>query len=821
MPLDLVRYVHDIALRDGRTVHIRPIRPDDLDAMMQMWSRLSMDTVRLRFFAPRRMEREQMRHFTEVDHEDRFALVAARGDRLIGVSRFDRLPHDPHAAEFAVLVEDAEQGNGVGTALLRSLLIPAQDLGITNFKGSFLRDNRRMREVLTAAGFEPVFTTVDGAVETSFRAVPSDMFLRSTDEQDRRAAVEALRAVLVPDTVAVIGASRGTDKLGGMVFANLLGGYRGAVYAVNPNTDEVQGQPAYPTVEDCPHVPDAVVVCVPPAAVVDVVTAAARAGSRAAVIITAPSGDDTDGRSLDLLDVARSHGIRVVGPASMGVLNAAVDVRMNATISDAFPDPGGLAFLSQSGALGLAILARTRALGLGVSSFVSVGAKSDISGNDLLQFWESDDATDVILLYLESFGNPEKFGRIARRVGRSTPIVAVKAGRSSASGRGATEGGAIYADDAAVDALFAQAGVIRTRTLAELFDVASVLSTQALPAGRRVGIISNGTGPGTLAADACDAAGLEICELAPATRARLEALLPMSTRVNNPVDVSPSTPAPVYGDALRAIADDPAVDLVLSISVPPVGTRSGDITKEIAAARADIDGATPMVSVVMAAAEDGSDGTATGVPSFAFPEDAARALGHIAQYAEWRRRPLGHVVEVTDADVDAARSIVDDALADGDDRRLTDTQAREFLATVGLTVSDRDVARGDGVTMVVGVRHDPTFGSVLLVGIGGALVDLLGDVRIRVHPVTEHDVDDMLAELRGFPLLIGDTGAAPVDLDALRNVLFRVNALVEVVDEIEELDLQPVVAGPDGVRLDGVRIRLTDRGHRRGGHLAS
>jgi acyl-CoA synthetase (NDP forming)/RimJ/RimL family protein N-acetyltransferase len=814
MPLDLARYVHDAAMRDGRTVRIRPIRPDDLDAMMQMWSRLSMDTIRLRFFAPRRMEREQMRHFTEVDYEDRFALVAARGERLIGVSRFDRLPYDPHAAEFAVLVEDAEQGNGVGTLLLRSLLAPAQDLGVRNFKGSFLRDNRRMREVLTAAGFEPVFTSVDGAVETSFRAVPSDTFLRSADERDGRAAVEALRAVLMPETIAVIGASRDPDKIGGMVFANLCRRYRGTVFAVNPHADEVQGEPAYPTVGDCPQVPDAVVVCVPPEAVVDVVTEAAQAGSRAAVVITAPSADDTDIQALDLPHVARSHGIRVVGPASMGVLNATDDVRMNATVSDAFPGSGGLAFLSQSGALGLALLARARALGLGLSSFVSVGAKSDISGNDLLQFWESDDATDVILLYLESFGNPQKFGRIARRVGRSRPIVAVKAGRSTASRQGATDHGSVYADDAAADALFAQAGVIRTRTLAELFDVAVVLSTQQLPAGRRIGIISNGRGPGTLAADACDAAGLEISELAPATRDRLAELLPLSTRVHNPVDISPSTPAPVYGDALRAVADDPTVDLVLSVFVPPIGTLSGDIAKEIAAARAAIDDATPMASVVMAVTDDVDDGARAGVPMFTFPEDAARALGHVAQYAEWRRRPLGHVVEVTDTDVDAARSIVEDALADRDDRHLGDRQTHELLATVGLTVSDEDAGRDGGVAMFVGVRHDPTFGSVLLVGIGGAVVDLLADVRIRLHPVTDHDVDDMLAELRGFPLLVGDTGAAPVDLDALRNVLFRVNALVEAVDEIEELDLQPVVAMPDGIHVGGGRIRLARHGHR-------
>jgi acyl-CoA synthetase (NDP forming) len=362
-----------------------------------------------------------------------------------------------------------------------------------------------------------------------------------------------------------------------------------------------------------------------------------------------------------------------------------------------------------------------------------------------------------------------------------------------------------------VDALFAQAGVIRTRTLAELFDVASVLSTQALPSGRRVGIVSNGQGPGMLAADACDAAGLELPRLAPSTRDALDRLLPVSTRLDNPVDISPSCPAPVYGDALRTLAADPAVDIVLSIFVPPIRTSSDDIAAEITAARADVDDATPMVSVVMAATEGRDDDAGPSVPRFAFPEDAARALGHIAQYSEWRRRPLGHVVEVTDADVEGARTVVEEALAGTDDRVLSAARARDLLSTVGLTIAGEGVTAREGVPMVVGVRRDSTFGSVLMVGIGGALVDLLADVRIRLHPVTDSDVDDMLAELRGFPMLTGETGGARVDLDALRNVLFRVNALVLATDEIEELDLQPIIALPDGISIGGVRIRLARR----------
>lgn len=836
MPLqDLERYAADAKLRDGRTVHLRAITPDDLDAMMDMWSRLSADTIRLRFFAPRRMDREQMRYFTELDYHDRFALVATRGDRIVGVSRFERLPDEDHAAEFAVLVEDAEQGRGIGTALLRGLLDAAQDLGVSHFKGSFLPENRRLRNVLADAGFEPAFTNAHGTVETSFRAVPSERFLHSSDEQDRIAAVEALRAVLAPETIAVIGASRDEQAIGGLVFGNLRGSFQGDVYPVNAGADVVQDVTAYAAVRDCPTVPDVVVVCVPADQVVDVVAEAAQAGATAAVIISAgfgEAGPQGARRLEELRRVAHAHGIRIVGPNCMGALNASEAVRMNATFATVFPRAGRAAFLSQSGALGLAILSAARRLGIGLSSFISVGDKIDISGNDLLQYWESDPDTDAILLYLESFGNPQKFGRIARRVGRTTPIVAVKAGRTSAGRRISERGPSpVHANDEAVDALFSQAGVIRTRTLAELFDVASVLSAQPLPGGRRVGILTNGGGPGLLAADACDAAGLEVCELTPRTQRRLREVLPPTALVGNPVDVASSTPARAYGAALRALADDPDVDMVLAIFVTPYVTRTEHVAGEIAAARTDIAAATPMVTVFMSDQEHTAELTAAGVPTFSFPEDAARALGHVARYADWRHRPLGHVVEVTDADVPAARDLVDAALGDEDGCRLTAGQARALLATFGVDIagdgSDAggdatgdDATGGGGVGMVVGVRHDPTFGTVLMVGMGSGLVDLAGDVRIRLHPVTDHDVDDMLSELRGFPLLDGHRGSPRRDIDALRTVLFRIGALVEAVDVIDELDLQPVTVLSSGVRIGGatVRLRRHDRSVPAGAH---
>lgn len=904
---DLGRYTQDAVTRNGRTIRIRPITADDLDAMMDMWSRLSMETIRLRFFAPRRMDREQMRHFTEVDYVDRFALVAERSDRILGVARFDRLDEEPQAAEFAVMVEDAAQGQGIGTALMRALLTPAQDLGITNFRGDILRENRRMQNVLKDAGFEPAFMSMQGSVETSFRAVPSEKFLLSVDDQDREAAVAALRAVFSPESIAVIGASRDVQSIGGLVFDNLRQGrYQGAVYPVNPAANVVQSVAAYATIADCPSVPDLVIVCVPAEHVIDVVTDAAQAGALAAVVISGgfgESGSEGAEREQQLFDVARRHGIRIVGPNCMGVMNASDDLRMNATFSPVFPDPGTVAFSSQSGALGLAILAGAKRRGLSMSSFASVGNKIDISGNDLIQYWESDAGTDVILLYLESFGNPRKFGRIARRVGRTKPIVAVKAGRTTAGVRaesGST--GALTAGDVAVEALFQQAGVVRTETLSDLFAVAAVLANQPLPSGRRIGILTNGRGPGILAVDACEAAGLDVAVLAPETCDELRSFLPPAAGVENPVDMVTSASAETYGHALRALAGDPNVDMVLVIFIPPVVTTVDDVADAIVAAREDIGPEKPLVSVFMSEAGMPPALAEARIPGFGFPEDAVRALGQVTQYAQWRRRPLGHVVEVTDVDEAAARAVVDQALTGTDELRaegslgrrksragarnelwLSAAQTQELLDSFGIptarvrTVTTPEAAADaqreldaivavklaapvhkteiegvrlgidtpdqaaeavheitaalreyrredllddgfmvqemvtDGREMLVGVSHDPTFGPVLMVGLGGTLAELMADVSVGIHPVTDNDVDDMLINLRGYPLLAGYRGARPVDVLALKNVLFRVSALVEAVPEIAELDLNPVFVRTSGVAAVDARVRLSTR----------
>ncbi len=897
---DLDSYAADARLADGLTVRLRPIRSDDLTRMLALWSRLSPETIRMRFFAPRTMDDQQMRYFTEVDYSRRFALVAETAGRIVGVSRFDVLDEDCRLAEFAVLVEDAEQGRGIGTALLRGLVQPAHDLGVQGFTGDVLRENSRMLRMLRDAGLTPAFAGAGTIVETTFSTTPTEAYLSTGDEQDRLAAVAALRAVFQPSSIAVIGASRDPTTIGGLVFDNLLRGrYHGPVYPVNPSAGHVQSVAAYKSVADCPTVPEMVLVCVPAPLVEDVVHEAARLGSKAAVIVSSnfsEAGEEGAERERILMRTVRGHGIRVVGPNCMGVLNADLDYRMNATFSQVFPPPGRVAFSSQSGALGLAILAAAQRLGLGLSSFASIGNKADLSSNDLLQYWEADPDTDVILLYLESFGNPRKFGRIARRIGRTKPIAAVKSGRTAAGERAASSHtGALAAGDVAVEALFRQAGVIRTETMEELFNVATILANQPVPAGRGVAILTNGGGPGILAADACESHGLVVGELAPETLRRLSELLPAEAGIRNPVDMIASATAEAYGRAMRILADDPRVDSLLVIFVPPVVTRAEDVAHEMVTAAAAINrdlpdaARVPVVSVFMSEEGLPAELAEAGIPSFRFPEGGAQALGHVARYGEWRARPLGSVVQVDDADVGAARGVVAEALAragDADDVWLDAREADRLLAAFGITTAQSrvvatpeeaaaaqaelgtavavkaaapvhktelggvrlglgrpeqvadavrqirgdlvragraDVADagfliqemvGDGVEMVVGVSHDETFGPILLVGMGGILVELLKDVSVRIHPLTDVDVEEMLAGLRGRPLLAGYRGSDPVDVDALKALLFRVSALVEEVPEVDELDLNPVFVRRRGIAAVDARIKLS-RAHAR------
>ncbi|MFP4635885.1 MAG: GNAT family N-acetyltransferase, partial [Nitriliruptoraceae bacterium] len=587
----------DHVLKDGTTIHVRRIRPDDKERMLGMWSRTSPESRRLRFLGPFDLNESNVARFTDLDPELQYAVVATRGrgehERIVGVARYERDPDRPDHAEFAALVEDAEQGRGVGTVLVRQVALAAADGGITHLSGDILADNVRMLNLVRELGLEYHSGHDGGVVRSDLETTITERFLDVVAAEERQAAEAALRRFFRPERVAVVGASRNRGSIGGLVLDNLLrGGFSGVIYPVNPNADYVQGVTSYPSLSQCPQPPDLVIVCVPAKLVNDVIDEAGALNVGAVCVVSsgfAEIGGEGVELQEDLAGRAHAHGLRLVGPNCMGLLNGAEDVRMNATFSSTFPAPGRVSMSSQSGALGLAVLDHVHALGLGIATFVSVGNKADISGNDLLLYWENDPDTDVILMYLESFGNPRKFSRIARRVSRQKPIVAVKSGRTTAGVRAAgSHTAAIASGDRAVAALFEQTGVIRTETLEELFDVASLLSNRGLPSGRKVGVLTNAGGPGILAADALESNGLEVPRLSDRTIEQLQEFLPREAGVTNPVDMIASASPESYGRALRVLAEADEIDLVLVIFIPTALTGLDPVAAAVVEADEDV-----------------------------------------------------------------------------------------------------------------------------------------------------------------------------------------------------------------------------------------
>jgi acetyl coenzyme A synthetase (ADP forming)-like protein len=679
------RWEADVVLSDGATMHVRPIKPSDADAIVAMHQRLSAETIYLRFFTPLpALSPAMLERFVNVDYVDRMALVGELGDSLIGVARYDRLPPPAGAAdaggtgaeaEVAFLVDDAHQGRGIGMILLEHLVATAKDVGICRFVADTLPHNQRMLRVFHDAGFVAERTFADGVVRVTFPIDPTEASVEAMNERERTAAAQSVRRLLAPRTVAVIGASRRRGSIGHRVLRNLLEGeFAGPVYPVNPTAHQVGSVLAYPSVLDVPDTVDLAVIVVPAAEVPGVVEACARKRVGGLVVISSGFAErDSHGAELErqIVAEARRNGMRLIGPNCIGVVNTDPQVRLNATFSPVTAPRGRIGFMSQSGGLGVVILEEMVRRGLGISTFVSVGNKADVSSNDMLQYWDGDDKTDVVLLYLEAFGNPRTFARVARKFSRRKPIVAVKSGRSPAGTRAASmHTAALAATDAAVDALFRQTGVIRVDTLEDLFDVAQLLASQPLPAGRGVAIIGNAGGPGVLGADAAEAAGLTVPELSPATQEALKRVVKLGAVVRNPVDLDPEATPDDFEQALAVVLADVGIDAAIAIFVTPLSPPLDDVAAAIVTAAATTSHKPVLASVLgrrlvlgHSAERDGRGGPALPpVPSFAFPESAVRALARVADYAEWRNRPEGSIPDFPDVDRVAARLVVTTAL---------------------------------------------------------------------------------------------------------------------------------------------------------------
>jgi acetyl coenzyme A synthetase (ADP forming)-like protein len=703
---------HDAVLADGSTAHIRPVTVLDGPVVAALHSRLSPETVRLRYFGahPQLSDAELGRLVGEAE-PDHVVLVAERAGDLIGIAQYDRIPASD-LAEVAFVVDDAHQGLGIGTLLLEYLASEGRRNGIKRFAADTLLENNVMVQVFRDAGFTQRSVLESGVIRVVMDIAPTLDALASLYERDRKAAARSMGRLLRPRSIAVVGASRSPGTVGHELVRNLVsGGFQGPVYPVNPTAAHIASLPCFASIEAIPGVVDLAVVAVPATAVPGVVEACGRKGVGGLVIVSSHFAEDgVAGAALEreAVHLAHSYGMRVVGPNCFGVLNTDPEISMNATFARDTPMSGRLGFASQSGGLGIAILAEAKKRGIGLSSFVSMGNKADVSGNDLLSWWSEDEATAVALLYLESFGNPRKFARLARQFSRSKPVVAVKSGRSAVGRRAASSHtAALASSDETVAALFLQTGVIRVDTIEELFDVAQVLESQPLGKGLRVAVVSNVGGPGVLAVDACVSNGLLVPEFSVELQRRVAELCPRNGGVSNPIDLGAEASAPMYEAVLDLLLSCGEIDAVAVNFTPPLVTRrTDDIAAAIVAAvdrAADLAVSTsldehpvvarPVVASLLGADESGEAVLRLArnpVPSFTYPETAVRALAHALRYGEWRERPMGTVPVLADLDVnEARRRLMREAGEAGDNLGsfwVTGAQAMDVLAAFGIPV---------------------------------------------------------------------------------------------------------------------------------------
>ncbi|WP_175400048.1 bifunctional GNAT family N-acetyltransferase/acetate--CoA ligase family protein [Tsukamurella pseudospumae] len=865
-----VHWVADVLASDGGVVHLRPVVPDDADAMVEFHAGLSERTRYLRYFGPYPvMPPRDVARMTTVDHEQRVCLLAILGGKVIAVGLYEGLADagKPTSAEVAFVVADEHQGRGLGPILLEHLAGAAAENGFHRFEAEVLAENRYMVGVFKAAGYE-LRRSFDGSVvHVEFGIDPTEALVAVRNARELASEARSVSNALRPTSIAVIGASATPGKVGHAVLRNIIAGdFAGPVYPVHPERRSVAGIRAYESVRDIPDQVDLAVVAVP-ADNMDQVLDDCLAKDVRTLLVVSSGFSDAGGRGKEseqrLLSAVRSHGMRLIGPNALGVVNTDREVRLNATLAPVVPGRGNVGFFCQSGALGIAILDTAAKRGVGLTTFVSAGNRADVSGNDVLQYWDTDDSTEVVLLYLESFGNPRKFGRIARRLARQKPIVAVHRGGIDVDRRRRGS-----------EALFENSGVVQVDSIPELFDCATFFSYQPLPAGPRVAVIGNSTALGILATHTGIREGLDVAQ---------------------PVDLGAAATPEEFGAAIDAALADDAVDAIIAVFVPPVEAppeahaavlleASRKLIKPIVSTFLAFDGVTEL----LAATDEDGVRVRGSVPSYPEPERAARVLAHGWRYAQWRARPVSDTARPEGTDVETARTRVREWLpplesdgapdaagrAAGGPVTLTFERSAELLRLYGIDVVPFEVAssvddavaaaerlgypvavkamgerwrlRADlaavrldlagpqavadafreltdatgettlhvqrmahkGIGCAVGYENDRRIGPLLSFGLSGAVPELLGDRAYRLLPLTDAAAQDLITATRSAPLLDGFAGEAGVDRAALTEVVTRIAALAYEVPEIASIDCQPILATTDGASVLSTVIRI-------------
>jgi acetate---CoA ligase (ADP-forming) len=859
--------VRDVLLRDGSTLRLRAPGPEDLHDLKAFYDRLSPESRYMRFHGYGRTDAAAA-DYANADGVDRVALIGRQGDRIVAAAGYDVL-REPGAAEVAFAVADDFQGRGAATRLLEQLAAIAAERGIHRFDAEVMQGNRGMLTVFERAGFDVRREGAYGELTVSLDISPDEAVLERIDARDHRGVVASLRPIVAPASLAVVGASSAPSSLGGAVLGNILaGGFQGVATAVDRAGGVVRSMRAARSLAELEEPVELVVIAIAADEVPDVASQAAEHGAKALLILTAGFADRGDeGRELEqrVLEIVRGAGLRMVGPNCLGVLNTDPAVSLNATFAGASVPAGRLAICSQSGAIGIALLGHAAGRRLGVSSFASLGNRADVSTNDLLELWEEDARTAAVMLYVETFGNPERFARIAQRVSRRKPILAVKGRRPQDGGRGEaqTRTAAALRRDDMVDALLHHAGILRFMSGEELFNAAEFFGAQPLPGGRRVGIVSNSTGVATLAADACATHGLEVGQ------------------AGKPLVLGIHARAEDYTEGIRRMLEDAGVDAVMASYVDLAGGDPQAVLEAISDAAAGQP--KPLVASVVTADGRLPTGGPAGLPNFLFPESCAAVLARGAARRTWLSRPLGQRSSFDDLDpaeasaliaarlegdgtswlgtADAAALLATHRVATVESHRCADVESAvaaeqeigvpialkaDFpppahagdIDAVLLGLAGEEAVRAawrelerrvqsagrpwtgavvqplvaPGADVLVGAVRDPDVGPVMAIGLGGHQAGLARTVAFRVLPVTGVEADELIDASESVATqLHGFRGSPPVDREALRELMLRFAHLLREVPEVVEADLNPVRCMPIGCVVLDMRLRVERR----------
>lgn len=775
-----------LIMRDGSTAGIRMAEPADATLLQQFVSRLSPESRRHRFFSESTPAADAIANLCDSSNPRfQLTLIVTRtweGQQHI-IAAGSYWAKDVHTAEVAMAVDDEFHGKGLGTLLLERLALAAIRHSFTHLWAVTHTDNLAMREVFRESGFTSHEAYEGDDMEVELSLIPTEKTVARAELRERLATTASLQAFFHPRSVAVVGASRDPKSIGHRLLEALrTNQFQGNIYPVNPHASEIAGVPVYPSVQAIPGSVDLAVIAVPRQYVSSVIDECADRGVRAVVTITAGFAEvGAEGAELQkqLVEKIRQYGMRMIGPNCFGLLNTDPKVQLNATFTTMFPPQGRAAMSSQSGAIGIATLSGARRFHVGISSFVSVGNKADVSTNDLLQYWEEDPSTNVILLYMESMGNPRKFARLARRVSRRKPIVAVKAGRSQSGRRAASSHtAALAASDVAVDALFHQAGVIRAESLDELLNVAAGLSNQPLPPGRRIGIVTNAGGPAILCTDACEAGALVVPELSNPTKAILASSLPSVAALNNPVDLIASATSDQYAKTIETLLSADEIDALIILYIALTVRDTADIARGILTGIENGRNAGAKTKPVFIGwmAEGDNDRTFRSqteiIPVYHLPETPALVLSKAATYAEWRKQRPGMVPDFNDLDLAAARTICAAALSQRGAGWLSVEETRNVLSAIKLPIQPGGVAG----------TADEAAAQARQVGYPVA-------VKLASHQIVHK------TEIGGVQLNLKDEQAVRRAFDSIRTRLAETNQL----DAMEGVLVQPMVT--DGVEV--------------------